>query len=543
MDLNCEYLHRDALMTKLQTKLNKHKIVLISTPAGTGKSTMLQLLKEKYEAERITCQRFPLRAQVDLFAIFKAIGFDVNTMTVDENSALASGIVVVLLDDAQCTWFDEEDADEDISTSVTISDRAKAAPKEIRGRRHLDFWAQLVKEWRCLPINLRLVISATRSLQFELHETPTDLDQLPSLTRADFKLSVDESYQLLDITAKRLRCELHAEPLAHIINCDEQVRRMVVDQCGGIVAALTVSLNKLYADLGKATSRKNEPTIVQQVVQCFTSADMAPLYSRCFPVSRKMPLAGEIKIMLARCIMSSSVRYVELARDSQQAAAKTLVKRGVLEKSEGVLEASTFTFTAPVAERYMTKLIFPDRAQEMLPDGISARELVFLVLQAMSASALVRSQVPRCTNPLIETVWQEHFFRALMKVTPSNVSIVPEISRVWATGEALRNAAGEGVHSDFWVNSTYMFAIELLVGGRDRKSQIHQNEENGRYAMLGQKDYQVVDFRETKTEGAGKLAGDISDKCMAVFFKQGDYTTCFVRLGKDSDIVTVTLAT
>ena len=559
VDMESEYLHREALMTKLQKKLIKNRIVLMSSPAGTGKSTMLQLLKEKYETEGVRCYRRPLRAHADLFGIFKQIGFDVSKMCVDAGSELDSGIVVVLLDDAQCTWLDDEIVQDEASalaqfvTQISISDNAKTA-KESTGeqtkrnerpsaRSHLEFWAQLVKEWRGLPKNLRVVISATRSLQFELHETPTDLNQLPSLTRVDFKLSESESYQLLDITAKRLCDELDAEPLGHIIGNDDQVRRMMVDQCGGIVAALTVSLNKLFADLGKAsgTSRKNERSLVQQVVQCFTSSDMASLYCRCFPVSRKVPLAGEIKHLLAKCIMSNSVGYAELTRESLQVAVDSLDKRGVLVKSEGLLETCTYTFTAPVAERYMTKLIFPDRAQEMLPEGITAKELVLLTLKAMSTSALARSQVPRCTDPLIETVWQEHFYRALMKVTPSNVSVVPEISRVWATGEALLNAEGEGVHSNFWINSTYLFAIELLVGGRDRKKHVHQYEENGRYAQLGQKDYAVVDFRETQADGAGRVAGDVPDACITVFFKQGHYNTCYALSGKNKNVVTVAL--
>lgn len=59
--------------------------------------------------------------------------------------------------------------------------------------------------------------------------------------------------------------------------------------------------------------------------------------------------------------------------------------------------------------------------------------------------------------------------------------------------------------------------------------------------QLGQKDYVVVDIRETQAEGADREAGDVSDKCTTVFFKQGDCTTSSVKIGKDKEVVTVTL--
>ena len=150
------------------------------------------------------------------------------------------------------------------------------AQEKFKGKLNRQFWSTLVKSKDRLPDNIRFIISATHSVRIS-GAAPADLGSLSKLTRNDFLLSPEEVYDLLDISIGMLKQD-RAENVASVLN-DSFVRDVIVAECGGIVSAVTQTVNALQQKFSKETA-----CTPSEALHFLKSREILDHYWRCFPL-------------------------------------------------------------------------------------------------------------------------------------------------------------------------------------------------------------------------------------------------------------------
>ena len=151
----------------------------------------------------------------------------------------------------------------------------------------------------------------------------------------------------------------------------------------------------------------------------------------------------------------------------------------------------------------------------------------------MSANVLRQSVVDEQDFPK-EATFQHLIFSGLLKFTPRETSILPELSKSFASpNDSIPGAL------DFYIDGSLVWGLELLVNGDRIGEHIDRFGPNGKYSILGFTDYIVVDFRPSKN-------GEITfiekhPKRLTVFFDLGDFTRCSCIFGESKEIVILKL--
>eukprot|EP00835_Amoeboradix_gromovi_P001360 NODE_60_length_25605_cov_0.732377.p9 type:complete len:267 gc:universal NODE_60_length_25605_cov_0.732377:12163-11363(-) len=140
IDIDTEHLERKQLVSELDSVVSLNAIVLISSPAGSGKSSSYKLYKAAARNKRvigISCLK-----KESLFEVLTSKGIDLEKEKIGK--MISNKTTVIFLDDAQAKYGEAR------------------------------FWEHLVKSagiW--LPANIRFIISATHSLS-EGVESPVE---------------------------------------------------------------------------------------------------------------------------------------------------------------------------------------------------------------------------------------------------------------------------------------------------------------------------------------------------------------------------------
>lgn len=415
ISLTLPHLERESLVLRMHQLLSQpdKEIIILNTPAGTGKTSLLRLLEAKYNQDStIRFVRIP-QHRIDLFGNMFSLGLDVEKMTIDPKSSMAdtSKMFFIMIDDAHNSWQKRSQllmeaevivamnkAGDDDNAHNIVNNAAKIGgvatdnePLEMVDGSYFSFWEQLVKGADMLPKHVKFIVSATRKLVSD-GETPTDMSQLPAFSRSDFVLSDAEACQLLDISAKRL-WERDVRSLSAVLSSDVQCREMITSMCGGIAAALARTVNYLCDIWGKEAQTSSD------VMRSLLSANILQSYHRCFPVPDDLKsLSAPVRKALAHCIGVGSFPLSSVQDVSARAALELLVKRGVLFKEHERDDSATIAFTAPIAQRFLSKLVYPHRSAQALPVDISAETLVLEAIGAMSALDLSAGVAPENTG-------------------------------------------------------------------------------------------------------------------------------------------------
>jgi hypothetical protein len=170
----------DHLLYKLE---NRTKIVMLSSPAGTGKTALVELLRLRHtdDVEFIDLDMKGNRSPFDM--VEEMTGFDLETNSLSKDSRLhdKSKLFTVVFEDAQ---------------------------SKFQGQ-FSSFWRSLAKKPKDLyPSNLNFIIVTTNTVSLLDHSTPVVLASesvAMRLNREDFLLSEEEAYELLDHSVSRLR--------------------------------------------------------------------------------------------------------------------------------------------------------------------------------------------------------------------------------------------------------------------------------------------------------------------------------------------------
>lgn len=345
----------------------------------------------------------------------------------------------------------------------------------------------------------RFIISAVHSLTMNGY-SPAAFDALPKFPSASLLLNQEESLSFLS----NEHYGLHSK-----FSTYDQLRLLIAKQCAGHIGSLTICVWLLNFHF-HADSQPNET----EAVKYFLSAEVILLFNRCFGGSTSKHIKPPFITYLQRILLGKH----ELSEsESEIDELMHFVKSGILKYDAA---KSATSFASPLAERFFYAKCFPNRCRTM------PASLDILVEQAVCfiSRQLLESSVPEDLFPK-EAVFQHLMLTSLAQCTPPHVSIYPELSHSFATGEPI---PGE---IDFFLNDELGWGIELLIEGRDVTKHMSRFEPGGKYALLNARDYRIVDFRKSDDGEPTQVFRD--DKRITVFFKSGDFSRCTLVLGME----------
>jgi hypothetical protein len=484
--LGTEHLKRNELVAKLQNLVSSNSIVLLTSPAASGKSSLFKLYKAATENVKVVGISF--LSEKTPFELLKAKGIDLEGENIKEE--LSQKNVVFFLDDAQKKYCE------------------------------VSFWEALVKAtgiW--IPEKIKFIISATHSLSGG-NQSPVEFQSLPRLTRMDFLLTDEEAYRFLELSQIGLPANIREHRI---------LKDILVRDSGGLVGALRLAINSLK---GAFHSYKNAPIQESLCLQYCLSLPFVENMARCFGSVHSYPSGEDFKRFLKNCLSDEKVPLKFLANQQDNDTYLSLKKSGIL---VGPPDAN-FGFSSQLAKRYYFRWIFPNRS-ETTPTTL--RELIMNVIGNMSATILKNST--QCNDFPKEAVFQHLFMEGLASFTPPNCHICPELSKIFPeTTNANTQQAIPGA-IDFYLNSSLRWGIELLVNGGGIGEHINRfTPPDGKYTALAVSDFTVVDFRGNCTGQPTNIAKH--SKRITVFFKKDDYSIANCIFGEESNVVQINLS-
>ncbi|KAG2759954.1 hypothetical protein Pcac1_g28030 [Phytophthora cactorum] len=167
LNLQHPHLSRDALVEKLHEAVIRTNFVLLSSPSGSGKTSLLTLYARKHS--EISCIDVTFDSTTKgATALLSNYGVNVRTKKCD----IPKGkLCVLMLDDCQRVYNDD------------------------------DFWTRLIKgsaSW--IPDHVRFIISATHLLETDVPHSPVTFGSIEfKLTRDNFLVKDEEAHQCLNL--------------------------------------------------------------------------------------------------------------------------------------------------------------------------------------------------------------------------------------------------------------------------------------------------------------------------------------------------------
>jgi hypothetical protein len=474
--LGNEHLKRSELVGKLQWLVSKKSIVLLNSPAGSGKSSLFTLFQAATRYVEVVY--ISLSDKRNPFAILSEAGIDLQGMKISDH--LVNKSFVFFLDDAQNKYGDTY------------------------------FWESFIKIaaiW--MPGNIKFIISATHLLSGG-KESPVEFVSLPRLSRTDFLLTDEEAYQLLELRASGLPVNIREHKI---------LKDVLVKECGGLVGALRLSIDALEREF---FAFKNDNVEEALCLEYFLSDKLVQNMARCFGNDHSRPTGNDFKTFLKGCFENQKIwRDGGFTNSQDDNSYFSLKKAGILVE----LPDSSFGFSSPLAKRYYFKWIFPNRSQTT---PSSLRELIIKVVSNMSSTVLKKSTLPGDFPK--EAVFQHLFMEGLALHTPPHCAICPELSKIFPS-DLYRNNQQAPIADeiDFYLNGSLRWGIELLVNGDGVGEHLGRfSPPNGKYVSLAVNDFAVVDFRRNAT------GQPTHPHRVSVFFKNDDYSVAQCLFGEDT---------
>ena len=356
--LDFPHLSREELVENLYQKVINSQFVLLSSPAGSGKTSLLILLVDQH----------PELNNIPIWFYNEGV---------NPTEILAShGISVI---QRKCVRQDDKPI-------VFVLDDCQ------QQYRNIDFWTTLIKGvtlW--MPKHIRFIFSATHLLETDI-ESPVSFGDIPSkLTRNDFLINDEEANQLINLD-NGLPLQLRFPTLVKVI----------IRECNGHIASLRTSCNILSSHFSKAIA-----PVEEDVFSYYLSSTFVNQLARCFGTGHTTPKSRDLQLFLIKCLVRDPAcgPLGEQLDEDEKRCMIRLEKAGIVEQdSIGYIK-----LTSPLAERYYSCWLFPNRASY---NPNSLQELIRKVIASMSASLLLQSVVSN-ENFLKEAVFQHQFMEGL----------------------------------------------------------------------------------------------------------------------------------
>lgn len=300
----------DAPLRHIIAKRGYSDFFLLSSPAGSGKTSLLDLFKQRFR--HINCIQISLNSPNSAFSLLKRAGIDVEMKT---STLTPNKFHVIMLDDAQ--WKYEEK----------------------------DFWPAFMKKGPWYPKNVRFIIAATHSFNAKV-ESPVEFEAIPiRLEREDFLLTDEEAMQFLNLP----------NGLPSNMNYPE-LKNLIIRECEGLVGTLRISVDALHENFCATQS----PT-QQELIDYYFSGECTRRMARCFGSDHKKPSWDLLKKLLVKCFSGELIAPPQLHTlgPDEKECYSDLIKSGILTTKENKAQ---LVFSSPISLRYYANLFFPSRA-------------------------------------------------------------------------------------------------------------------------------------------------------------------------------------
>jgi hypothetical protein len=436
--------------------------VVVSSPAATGKTSLLQLLHNKLEIEErnVTVLRINMNDKDTVDDLFvqlarKGIYNDLEKLKALEIQTW------LLLDDAQNCYHPDFE----------------------------PFWKFVVKALSTADVerNVFVVIAATYNLS-----TPTSPVSFDGLKRIRPDVTEKEARRLF---------QMHAE--AWGLTDWVVFQETLID-----ISKLSSESPESFYHIGVVMAgvrmlddqTKPEPWTEEFALAALRKGDFTIYLDRCFKLPHQLPVGYKERLV---DVVTGGGQDVFL--DDADALAD-FVKAGLL--------TSRGTFSTLAANWYYNRRCFPNRAA-YAPRSLD--ELVIKATKLISARRLNNARVNGDDLPK-EAAFQHLYNEAMSELLPLDNFIIPELNTL------VRNPTnGPGVTGevDFYVNGRLKWCIELLRNGKgigEHTTRCDPN--NGKYRHVDQLAHLVVDCR------GPKVGGVLPHKFRCTLYFSEDFTTC-----------------
>ena len=470
---------RDILIKKLFDFVQqKVKFIIVSSPAGTGKTSAVSLLKDQLKSDTsflihsisfAGTSRLPYELLADSNLVFQNNEWKNPKFWHDKR-------IIYFLDDAHCRYNDE------------------------------GFWATLMKGTSGLPGNVQFIIAATYLL--EGVGSPVEFGSIQSrIGIADMTLSDEEA--MLVLIANLPESQHSFSSLLTLIR----------EECEGNIAALSKAAEFLTERSKLSSTGELDESAA---IQSYLSRSLLNRMDRCFGTEANLIALGD----------SSKDALIELLRNGSIAKVQHndpmishLVKCGVLV----IHDFLQILFASKLARRYFMNLFYGFRGRS---NPNSLIDLVKLAIKSMSASVLNQSVVVSTGDFPKEATFQHLFIAALAAHTTATTSICPELSRLFPSTVACEATEENGIISgeiDFYLNGDLRWGIELLIRGRNIGEHVERFGDFGKYKALQMRDHIIVDFRKGPATNI-----HLHQKRLTVFFDD-KFETCSCVYGAENE--------
>lgn len=244
------HLARQQLLHRIYEEMesNGAPFILLTSPSGSGKTSLLSLFTRRYTHLRCHVLEFFYGDEVSAYSLTRNAGIDV---FYKEAHLSDDEYHVFMIDDAEEQFHDNK------------------------------FWTAFIKDgssW--LPHNTRFIISAHHALKPGI-ESPAEFQSLVTFDRKDFLLSDTEVNQFLSLPTSGLPSSMTKPNFV----------KLLVHECNGLVGALRVSITWLIDHF----RRFSDPSETE-LIEYFLSYAVLKKMERCFGTHRNQAKTRKLKI-------------------------------------------------------------------------------------------------------------------------------------------------------------------------------------------------------------------------------------------------------
>jgi len=483
IDVEKPHLPRNALVSRLYDLIAPSSgaagatHVLISAPASSGKTSLLQLFEKQHPEFNYIYVNFLAKVKHSAKDVMLEVGFDIDKHTItplsDSDMSYNPNLHnLVIIDDAQEKYDDEE------------------------------FWNDLIKLRTSFKVsNFTYIIVATHLVRRK-QLSPACLSAAFRLNRSDFILTAEEAEKFLQLPNIGL--------LPKFSESSPFIKNLIIQQCGGLIGALAVTAQYLNIRFPKRSQIAYE-----EIALYLTSRSFLEVLVRCFGPIEYRSQCDYVKNLLMSSLMGIQViRPSDRDMDAKDSEAYYhLLLSGVILETNDVVE-----FSSPLALKYYYVMFYPNRGDE---EPKSLDILIEKAIQTFSVSVMRRSVPYRSDFPK-EAVFQHLMMEGLTRNTNAANYVCAELSSVFSHSSSIAEKISGEI--DFFVNGKLRWGIELLINGSGISEHIERFAPGGKYDPLSATDYVVIDFRGNSTGTATNVTR--SAHRITVFFKIGDFARC-----------------
>lgn len=491
LDDPLSYIKRERLVQTAVDLAREAGILVVSSPPGTGKSSLMQLVTQKIGSDNdnniygvILRPSRPNKPQFDLYDwIRDKIGVCYEEKTLDEKLQSCSE-VWLLFDDAQ----------------------------RLYGQKFHEFWQDVGKTRNTIGFaggtKVVVVVSATYYLTNE-DDSPVDLRSQPRIEVEDLLLSEDEANELFGIRFVYPKWQIYQSSLFRLTN--------------GNAAAFAIGMNLIGAKTLSVDMRA-EGSLTEEaaVKELYEGTKFLESLERCFPLEKID--AESHRLIVESVIQAYKVDVGEgFTRSSlDDDPVIKLKKAGILKKNN--------RFASPAAASFYYSLVFPRASTSSEPAG----SLGELITKATSRLSARRLRVARQKNDedVLRTpkqaVFQQLFHESIASLLPSSYRIIPEYGT-----EATINGELKQGELDFYIMNGRKWGLQLLRNGDGIGE--HLGRITGKYQNVEADEWLVVDCRIR----TGRRPCPDVDRCSLVFTE--DFRSCQCYMGLSEQPTTIQL--